>query len=114
MVETANKTTHAQRRRKESQEALRRRLRGTQFIRRLKEIADAVLSAEPARVPAMRLQADIYLRLLGKVLPDLKAIEHSGQIKRPADVSDKPVTADEWAAEADRVGAAAGTAKAPN
>ena len=115
MPEDQPKTTHAQRRRKESQEALRRRLRGTQFIRRLKEIADRVLEVEAGQVPALRLQADIYMRLLGKVLPDLKAIEHSGQIERPADVSDKPMSAADWAAQAeDYLGTPAGTAKASN
>ncbi len=76
----ADKTTHAQRRRAEAQEAIRTKLRAGQFVRRLKEIVAKADGCEAAAVPALRLQADIYLKLLGKCLPDLKAIEHSGNI----------------------------------
>ena len=49
------------------------------------------------RIGALRLKADIALKLLSKRLPDLKAVEHSGEvempnrliIERPA-VEDKP------------------------
>lgn len=80
MSDETNKRTHAQRRRLEAQEASRRKLRAGQFIRRLKEIAEKVESAEPSAVPALRLKADIYLRLLAKCLPDLRAVEHSGTV----------------------------------
>jgi len=33
-------------------------------------------------VPALRLSADISLRLLQKRLPDLKAVEFSGEVKQ--------------------------------
>jgi hypothetical protein len=95
VIEHPNKSTHAQRRRKESQDAVRRRLRATQFIRRLKLIAKAAESADSGAVPALRLQADIYGRLLNKCLPDLKAVEHSGEVIR-RDVSTEPMTEDEW------------------
>lgn len=84
MSDTSNKTTHANRRRLESQEATRRKLQGGQFIRRLKEIAEKADTVEAADVPGLRLKADIYMKLLGKVLPDLKSIEHSGEIARTA------------------------------
>jgi hypothetical protein len=95
MAEQADKTTHAQRRRRESQDAVRRKMRAAQFVRRLKELAVKADTAAAEKIPAMRLQADIYSRLLAKCLPDLKAIEHSGTVKR-TDVTDKPLTDDEW------------------
>jgi hypothetical protein len=49
-------------------------------VRRLKEIVVKAEDCEPTAVPALRLQADIYLKLLGKCLPDLKAVEHSGNV----------------------------------
>jgi hypothetical protein len=82
MVDRTDKRTHAQRRRMESQEAIRRKLRAAQYIRRLKEIAEKAEQAEASTIPALRLQADIYSRLLAKCLPDLKAIEHTGSITR--------------------------------
>jgi hypothetical protein len=62
-------------------EEVRTRLRAFEYVRRLREIAERCDTAEPAQIPAMRLKADIFLRLLGKVLPDLKAIEHSGHVE---------------------------------
>lgn len=76
----ADKTTHAQRRRKEARDGFRERLRAWQYVRRLREIADRVESVAPAAIPALRLKADIYLKLLAKCLPDLKAIEHTGTV----------------------------------
>lgn len=40
-------------------------------------------------------QVAAALGLLRKTLPDLSAIEHSGEIKN-RDVSDQPLTAEEW------------------
>jgi hypothetical protein len=93
-----SKTTHAQRRRKESQDAVRRKLQASQFIRRLREIAVKAQGVSASEVPALKLQADIYSRLLNKCLPDLKAIEHTGEL-RHADVSSQPLTDQEWAAK---------------
>jgi hypothetical protein len=95
MIDTTDKTTHAQRRRKESQDAVRRKMRAAQFVRRLKELAVKADTADAEKIPAMRLQADIYSRLLAKCLPDLKSVEHSGTVKR-RDVTDKPLTDEEW------------------
>ena len=80
MADSKNSQTHAQRRRLEAQDASRRKLRAGQFVRRLKELATKAETCEPDRIPAMRLQADIYMKLLAKCLPDLKAIEHSGTV----------------------------------
>jgi hypothetical protein len=84
MADAPNKTTHAQRRRAEARDAARDRLRAWQFLRRLREI-DAVLAEkwetlEQAAIQALRLRADIQFRQLAKVMPDRKAIEHSGEI----------------------------------
>ncbi|MEK9810647.1 MAG: hypothetical protein VW362_09390 [Candidatus Nanopelagicales bacterium] len=73
-------TTYAQRRRKLNQDELRRRLRGAQYLLRLHEIAEKADKVPSSDVPALRLKADIYLRMLAKCLPDLKAVEHSGSI----------------------------------
>jgi hypothetical protein len=64
-----------------AREGVRTKLRAFEYVRRLREIAEKCDSAEPAQIPAMRLKADIFLRLLGKVLPDLKAIEHTGVVE---------------------------------
>lgn len=49
-------------------------------MRRLREIADRAEECDAAKVPALRLKAEIYWRLLAKCLPDMKAVEHSGKI----------------------------------
>jgi hypothetical protein len=80
VTDAANKTTHAQRRREEAREGSRLKLRAGQYVRRLREIADKAESAEAATIPALRLKAEIYWKLLGKCLPDLKAVEHNGTV----------------------------------
>ena len=73
-----------------AREGTRNSLRAGQYIRRLREIANQCDTVEPERVPALRLKADIYRNLLSKVLPDLKAIEHSGgfEHRHVTDLSD--------------------------
>ncbi len=63
----------------ESHAAIRKRLQAGQYIRRLKEIAVKADSAEASQIPALRLKADIYCKLLSKCLPDLKAVEMTGE-----------------------------------
>ena len=38
---------------------------------------------DAGRVGNLKLKADISFRLLSKVMPDLKAIEHSGEVSTP-------------------------------
>lgn len=95
MSEETDKRTHAQRRRLDAQKAVRVKLRAAQFVRRMKEIAAKAETAEASVIPALRLQADIYTRLLAKCLPDLKSVEHSGEIRR-RDVSNEPLTDEQW------------------
>jgi hypothetical protein len=80
MSAPSNKTTHAQRRRLEAREGARLKLKAGQYVRRLREIADKAESVDPSQIPALRLKADIYSKLLAKCLPDLKSVEHSGEV----------------------------------
>lgn len=95
MADSPDKSTHAQRRRAEAQEGARIKLRAGQFVRRLREIADKVETVEPAKVPALRLKADIYCKLLSKCLPDLKAVEHTGETRHVhvSELSDEDIAA---------------------
>jgi len=74
---------------------MRMQMRGWQYVRRLREIADKCDTVESGQVPALRLKADIYRGLLAKCLPDLKAIEHSGTVshRRVEDLSDAELAA---------------------
>ncbi len=86
MADAPDKTTHAQRRRAEQQAAARKRLQAWQFVRRLREIADKAEAADPVAIPALRLKADIYHKLLAKCLPDLKAVELTGANGGPVQI----------------------------
>lgn len=74
------KMTHAAKRREEARSASRLKLRAGQYVRRLKEIAERVEGVDPGDIPALRLKAEIYWKLLGKCLPDLKAVDHQGTV----------------------------------
>lgn len=111
-MSTPNKRTERQRRIAMNREGVRLRLRAFTYVRKLREIADAAESAEPSQVPALRLKADIYSKLLNKVLPDLKAVEHTGEItqRHVAELSDAELAA---IATGGRAGTAA-TATSPD
>lgn len=96
-----DRRTHAQRRRQEAQEAVRKKLAAHVYIHKMIGIADEAITAEADRIPALRLRADIYTRLLAKCLPDLKAIEVSGDggERRVIVVPVASQTAEEWAAQ---------------
>ena len=97
---SADKTTYAQRRREQSKEALREQLRAAEYLRQLHELMGKEIA--PEEVPAVRLKADIALRLLGKCLPDLKAVEHSGDLDVNHFVSRLPApaeNAEQWQAQ---------------
>lgn len=69
-----------QRRRETRKLDLRERIRGHAYVRVLEGIAAKASDLGDKEVAAYRLKADIYLRLLNKILPDLKAVEHSGEM----------------------------------
>lgn len=80
------------------QDQVREAIRTSQLANRLQAFAleetDAfgnVVDIDPNRLKAIEI-------LLRKTLPDLKAIEHTGEITQNV-VSAKPMTAEEWAAE---------------
>ena len=109
MVDEPEKRTHAQRRRLEARKASANKLRAGQFVRRLKEIAEKAETVEASQVPALRLKADIYCRLLAKCLPDLKAVELSGDVTQQHTIAWNPIAESEWE-ETYGVGAPAGPA----
>lgn len=72
-------------------EALREELQAREYLRQLQEVDDSlssnwrVLTSE--QVAALRLRTDINFKRLAKVLPDLKAIELTGEDGGPLSVS---------------------------
>ncbi len=74
---------NAARRRQHAQEALRVKINGEKHIASLESLSDQAKSAEKDAIPALKLQADISLALLKKVLPDLRHVELSGDEERP-------------------------------
>jgi hypothetical protein len=54
-------------------ELCRQRISGSKALTRLLDVANGKADPDPAR-------DQVCFRLLNKVLPDLKAIEHSGQV----------------------------------
>lgn len=78
----------AARKRNWTPEKVRQRMRTTMLVRRLTKHVLGKVDMSPSQVTAA-------LGLLKKTLPDLSAVEHSGEIKQ-RDVSDQPLTADEW------------------
>ena len=80
MADQPNKRTHAQRRKAEADDGIRRRMRASRYVRAQREIAEKAETVEPSMIPALRLKADIFCKLLAKCLPDLKAVEHSGTV----------------------------------
>jgi len=62
--------------------ALREELKAREYLRQLDEVASEVTenwkSLSSEQVAALRLKTDLNFKRLAKVLPDLKAVEHSG------------------------------------
>jgi len=67
---------------------VRQRIRTSQLVVRLTKHVLGKVEMSPTQVTAA-------LGLLKKTLPDMSAIEHSGEIKQ-RDISDAPLSADEW------------------
>lgn len=72
-------------------EQTRAKIKAAQIINRLEDHLMGKVDLTPAQVSSAKT-------LLAKVLPDLKAVEHSGEQTRRV-VSDRPMTREEWAAE---------------
>jgi hypothetical protein len=70
---------------------IREKIQTQQLIRRLTEHVNGEVKLEASQVTAA-------LGLLKKVIPDLSATEHSGEVKRVyvARLPEKAKTADEW------------------
>lgn len=75
--------TNASKRRQMAQEALRMKIDGEAAIESLKATREAAKTADKETIPALRLQADIDLALLKKVLPDLRHVELSSDDDSP-------------------------------
>ena len=73
-------------------ERTRARIQTTQLIKRLQEFIFSKVELQPAQVTAA-------LGLLRKTIPDLAAIEHSGEVKQVFAVSPELPTMAEWEAE---------------
>lgn len=65
-------------------DALRESLKAGEYLRQLDMISDKVNgnweSMDTAQTGALKLLADLQFRRLAKVLPDLKAVEMTGEI----------------------------------
>ena len=73
---------YADRRRAEKKQALREYIQGHNYIQAI----NADLNKEyisPEELPVIKYKTETRLKLLSKVLPDLKAIEHSGDADNP-------------------------------
>ena len=79
--------TVAARNKKIRQEALREQLsqKGlhTQVIEIANKLHEQHLALESSHIQALRAAADIKLKLISKYMPDLKAVEHSGDPDSP-------------------------------
>ena len=78
-IEPASSKTYAQRRKDASKDALRNLLQGQEYLRQLHGWLGEELTGD--RLAAVRLKADIALRLLAKCLPDQKSVEVTGEIE---------------------------------
>lgn len=89
-------------------EKVRQRIRTGVLVRRLVNHALGNLEMSATQVKA----AEIVLR---KVIPDMKSIEHSGEI-RHRDVSDQPLTAEQWQERysGDHLASSSGTSESVN
>lgn len=88
---------------------VRARIRTSQLVNRLQKHVDGKVKLSATQVRAAEV-------LLARTLPTLTQTDLNvdGQLGT-FDISDKPVTADEWAAQAeDHLGTAAGASKASN
>lgn len=71
-------------------ELVRERIKASALVNRLTQFIEGKISMEPHQVTAA-------LGLLRKVVPDLQAVELSGEVKAKHVVMAEPLTEDEWA-----------------
>jgi hypothetical protein len=62
-------------------ESLRRSIDGARDLERLEQLYQQANDGQ-SNIQALRFQADICFGRLKKVLPDLKAVEHSGETQQ--------------------------------
>jgi hypothetical protein len=88
--ELSRKSLNATHNRRVRQENLRESLRAHAYVRVLESIAAKADKLHKDDVAGHALKAKIYSDLLAKVLPDLKAVEHSGSIDsgKPEELTD--------------------------
>ena len=79
--------TAAAKNKKIRQEALREQLSNGKHVDHVIDIAKKLneqhLKLESSAIQALRAAADIKLKLIGKYMPDLKAVEHSQDPENP-------------------------------
>lgn len=73
--------TNASKRRQLAVEAARIKIRAGQCINQLRSI-ERELRGSDADVQRLKARADIWFGLLRKVVPDLRAVEHSGHVEQ--------------------------------
>jgi hypothetical protein len=77
-----NSHTYAERRKHEKQEALREFIRGHNYLQKIhNDVEDPELTTDT--LPVVKFRVETRLKLLGKILPDLKAVELSGDAENP-------------------------------
>ena len=69
---------YADRRRAEKKQALREYIQGHHYIQAINNDLERV-DITPEELPVIKFKTETRLRLLNKVLPDLKAVELSGE-----------------------------------
>lgn len=73
--------TYGDKRRAEKKDSLREFVKGQQYIHAINKDLDREIS--PEELPVVKFKTETRLKLLSKVIPDLKAIEHSTDPDNP-------------------------------
>lgn len=73
--------SYADKRRQERQETLREFLQGQKYIELIHQTLDATITND--ELPVIKFKTETRLKLLNKVLPDLKAVEMSSDENNP-------------------------------
>jgi hypothetical protein len=82
-------------------ERVRERIRTGKLLRRLQKFALGEKGDHNEEVNLSSVQVKAIEVLLRKKLPDLTAVEHSGEVGQ-RDVTDKPLTEEQWAEQYER------------